>query len=49
VLRLILGEMAPALLIERQRAVPAKALALGYQFVYPTLEPALRAALARSS
>jgi uncharacterized protein (TIGR01777 family) len=49
VLRLILGEMAPALLIERQRAVPAKALALGYQFAYPTLEPALRAALARSS
>ncbi|MBO9324399.1 MAG: TIGR01777 family oxidoreductase [Roseiflexus sp.] len=49
VLRLILGEMAPALLIERQRAVPAKALALGYQFAYPTLEPALRATLARSS
>ncbi|MGQ9548539.1 MAG: TIGR01777 family oxidoreductase [Roseiflexus sp.] len=49
VLRLILGEMAPALLIERQRAVPTKALALGYQFAYPTLESALRAALARSS
>ncbi|MCS6840584.1 MAG: TIGR01777 family oxidoreductase [Roseiflexus sp.] len=49
VLRLLLGEMAPALLIERQRAIPAKAQALGYQFAYPTLEPALRAALARPS
>ncbi|GIW00737.1 TIGR01777 family oxidoreductase [Roseiflexus sp.] len=47
VLRLLLGEMAPALLIERQRAIPAKAQALGYPFAYPTLEPALRAALAR--
>ena len=43
-LRLALGEMAE-LLLTGQRAVPAKALALGYDFRYPTLDAALDAAL----
>lgn len=41
-LRLILGEMAEALLLSGQRAVPKKALELGFGFQYPELEPALR-------
>lgn len=41
-LELLLGEMARPLLLEKQRAIPQKALDLGYQFRYPTLEPALR-------
>jgi uncharacterized protein (TIGR01777 family) len=45
-LELLLGEMAIPLLIEKQRALPKKALELGYQFAYPRLEPALRATLA---
>ncbi len=44
VLTLALGEMAE-LLLTGQRAVPAKALALGYSFRYPTLETALAAVL----
>jgi len=40
-LRLALGEMADALL-SGQRVVPEKAPALGFEFRYPTLEPALR-------
>ncbi|MCU0490319.1 MAG: TIGR01777 family oxidoreductase [Chloroflexaceae bacterium] len=40
-LRLALGEMAD-LVTEGQRVAPTKALALGYQFKYPMLEPALR-------
>jgi uncharacterized protein len=40
-LRLLLGELSQALL-DGQRAVPAKALALGFQFRWPTLEEALR-------
>lgn len=43
-LRLALGEMAD-LLLTGQRAVPAKALALGYTFRYPALADALAAAL----
>ncbi|MEZ5417473.1 MAG: DUF1731 domain-containing protein [Vicinamibacterales bacterium] len=43
-LRLALGELADALLTG-QRAVPAKALALGYVFRMPDLADALRAAL----
>jgi uncharacterized protein (TIGR01777 family) len=46
-LRLALGEMADALLLAGQRAVPARALALGYRFRYAELEPALRAVLGR--
>lgn len=44
-LELLLGEMAAPLLIEKQRALPKKALELGYQFAYPHLEQALRATL----
>lgn len=44
-LRLALGELSDALLTG-QRAVPEKALALGYQFRHATLEAALRAVLA---
>jgi uncharacterized protein (TIGR01777 family) len=40
-LRLALGELADALLTG-QRAVPARASALGFHFEWPTLEPALR-------
>lgn len=46
-LELLLGEMAAPLLIEKQRALPKKALELGYEFRYPQLEPALRAALGK--
>ena len=42
-LRLMLGEMADALLLGGRRVVPAKALAHGFEFRYPELEPALRA------
>ncbi len=43
-LKLALGEMAE-LLLTGQRAVPAKALALGYDFRYPAIDSALAAAL----
>jgi uncharacterized protein (TIGR01777 family) len=44
-LRLLLGEMANAL-VTGQRVLPRASLAQGFTFRYPTLEPALRAALA---
>jgi NAD dependent epimerase/dehydratase family enzyme len=47
-LKLLLGEMAEALLLSGQRAVPAKAERLGYKFTYPRLEEAL-AVIFRSS
>jgi hypothetical protein len=40
-MRLALGEIA-SLLLDGQRALPAKAEALGYRFAYPNLESALR-------
>ncbi len=46
-LRIALGEFAETLLTG-QRAVPAKALALGYTFRHPTIEEALRAVVERS-
>ncbi len=46
-LRLVLGEMADALLLSGQRAVPRKAEALGFVFQYPTLDRALRAIFGR--
>lgn len=46
-LRLLLGEMADALLLAGQRAIPAKAQALGFRFRYTALEPALAAAIRR--
>jgi uncharacterized protein (TIGR01777 family) len=42
-LRFMLGEMADALLLSGQRAVPAKAQALWFTFHYPHLDDALRA------
>ncbi len=41
-LRLMLGEMADALLLSGQRAVPAKAERLGYSFRYPDIQTALK-------
>ncbi|PZN10023.1 MAG: TIGR01777 family protein, partial [Bacillota bacterium] len=48
-LRLVLGEMADALLLSGQRAVPERALAAGFRFRYPDLEKALRHLLGRGS
>ena len=45
-LRLALGEMADALLLSGQRALPAKARRLGYAFRYPQLDNALNAIFA---
>jgi NAD dependent epimerase/dehydratase family enzyme len=45
-LRLALGQFADEGVLVGQRAVPAALTAAGYQFVHPTLEGALRAALA---
>lgn len=42
-LRLVLGEMADALLLTGARVLPAAAQTSGYQFRYPQLEGALRA------
>lgn len=44
-LRIAMGEMA-TLALDGQRAVPAVALAAGYEFVHPELEAALRAVYA---
>jgi uncharacterized protein (TIGR01777 family) len=41
-MRIVLGEMADALLLTGQRVLPAKAQALGYRFQFATLESALR-------
>lgn len=43
-LRLVLGEMADALLLSSQRVVPAQLERLGYRFAHPVLETALAAA-----
>lgn len=43
-LHILLGELG-TLMTTGQRVIPAKAMAEGYAFRYPTLEPALRAAL----
>jgi uncharacterized protein (TIGR01777 family) len=44
-LRILLGELG-TLMTTGQRVTPAKAMAGGYTFQYPTLEPALQAVLA---
>jgi len=44
-LRLMLGEMADALLLSGQRAVPAKALRLGFTFRHTDLDETLRSIL----
>jgi len=41
-LRILLGEMADAMILSGQRAVPAKATRHGFEFRYPDLESALR-------
>jgi uncharacterized protein (TIGR01777 family) len=41
-LKLLLGEMADALLLSGQRAIPAKAEQLGYRFAFPDVDAALR-------
>jgi len=45
-LRLMLGEMAEAAILNGQRVLPAKAQALGYTFRYPSLDDALNALFA---
>jgi len=40
-LRIVLGEMADALLLSSQRVVPTKAQELGFTFTYPRLDQAL--------
>lgn len=47
-LRLILGEVADAVLLSGQRVVPAKAERLGFAFQYSQLEKALRAIFGRT-
>ncbi|MFZ0635716.1 MAG: DUF1731 domain-containing protein, partial [Candidatus Acidiferrales bacterium] len=44
-LRLMLGEMADALLLASQRVLPQKLVDANFRFQYAELEPALRAAL----
>lgn len=44
-LKLMLGEMATPMLLQGQRAVPAKALAHGFHFRYPSIEQAFRGIL----
>ena len=44
-LRLILGEMADALLLSSQRVLPAQLQKLNYQFQHPDLPPALQSIL----
>jgi uncharacterized protein (TIGR01777 family) len=48
-MRLLLGEMADALLLSGQRAVPAKAERLGFGFAYPALPDALEAIFGRAT
>jgi len=43
-LRLMLGEMADALLLSSQRAMPTQLQKLGYRFLLPDLSGALAAA-----
>ena len=47
-LKLLLGEMADALLLAGQNAVPAKAMRGGFQFRYENVDEALRAIFARA-
>ena len=48
-LRLLLGEMAEALLLSSQRVMPTGLEKLGYRYLHPELEPALRTALTKDS
>jgi uncharacterized protein (TIGR01777 family) len=40
--RLLLGEMADAMILSGQRVLPAKATRAGFEFRYPTVDSALR-------
>jgi len=42
-MKMVLGEMADALILGGQRVVPQKAIDGGFRFAYPTLDAALRA------
>jgi uncharacterized protein (TIGR01777 family) len=44
--RTLFGEMGEATLLEGQRALPARLLDAGFEFAYPEIDDALRAALA---
>jgi uncharacterized protein (TIGR01777 family) len=46
-LQFALGEMADSLLLSSQKVRPTKLQSLGYQFMYPELQPALAAVLDR--
>jgi len=46
-LRLAFGELADALMLAGQRALPVRLLAAGYSFRFPDLESALRHELGR--
>jgi len=46
-LRLVLGELADALILNGQRALPQRLLDRGFQFKYTQLEPALRDVLGK--
>lgn len=48
-LRLLLGEMADALLLSSQRAIPAQLEKLHYQFLHPDMRTALIAVLAKQA
>jgi uncharacterized protein len=48
-LRLLLGEMADALLLSSQRVLPKKLESLGYRFLHPDLAPALTNILKQNS
>ena len=45
-LRLALGEMADALLLSGQRALPVRAIDLGFRFRYANIDEALASVLA---
>ena len=48
-MRLALGEMADAAILNGQRVLPAKAQALGFRFHYPTIDGALHAIYGKPS
>jgi uncharacterized protein (TIGR01777 family) len=48
-LRILLGEMADALLLSGQRAIPARAMQSGFTFKYAALDDALRAIFSRQA
>lgn len=47
IVQLLFGEMGREVLLEGQNALPAKALAAGFRFSFPELEPAVRWQLGR--